>query len=280
MSVSTVCSELIERQRQRVFCIRQQQRCDRSIEAFLARRFGYDARLEPAERKKMFAIVAKLRRDVEAGKPTDLDSRGDALSQFIITSAKARESWDEMRSDVEKRMITLARELPVASSFLPTVKGFGLLGLAVIVGEAGRDLSEYQNPAKLWKRLGLAVLDGRRQGSPGDGATAGDWVQHGYNKQRRAQVWAFCSDTMFRAQWRGEKDGVPAHPIGPYGEAYIERKQWVLARGWTPAHADADARRFMTKRLIRDLWRAWRDADISLKPLVDVHPAEDTAQAA
>jgi hypothetical protein len=27
---------------------------------------------------------------------------------------------------------------------------------------------------------------------------------------------------------------------------------------WTPAHADADARRVMSKRFLRDLWTAWR----------------------
>jgi hypothetical protein len=79
---------------------------------------------------------------------------------------------------------------------------------------------------------------------------------------------------MFRAQWRGEKDGIAAHAIGPYGEAYGERKAWNLARGWTPGHAENDARRYMTKRLIRDLWRAWRDARCDVESVPRVHPAD------
>ena len=91
-------------------------------------------------------------------------------------------------------------------------------------------------------------------------------------------------DAMFRAQWRGEnrtcsrcglhergtahcrcdeaqfelRPGDEAHAIGPYGEVYAERKEWNLARGWNGLHAERDARRIMSKRVIRDLWRAWR----------------------
>jgi hypothetical protein len=277
MSVSEACENLIERQRHRIFCIRQQQRCDRSIEALLARSSGYHTSLVPAERKALFSAAAKLRREIEGGKIDQFPANSD-LPRLVIASAASRATWDQLRGDVEKRMIKLARALP-AISFVHAVRGFGELGLAVIVGEAG-DLGNYANPAKLWKRLGLAVFDGHRQGSPGEGATKDDWIRHGYNRQRRAEVWVFCSDVLFRAQWRGAKDDAPAHPIGPYGEAYAERKAWVLARGWTPAHADADARRYMTKRLLRDLWRAWRDAGSDLEPRLRVHPAEDTPRAA
>jgi hypothetical protein len=46
-----------------------------------------------------------------------------------------------------------------------------------------------------------------------------------------------------------------------------------LAREWTPAHADNDARRFMTKRLIRDLWQAWREATLVVSPNVPLSSA-------
>jgi hypothetical protein len=149
------------------------------------------------------------------------------------------------------------------------------LGLAVVVGETttdAGDLGSYANAGKVWKRLGLAVFDGRRQGNPGDGATKDDWIRHGYVKHRRAEIWAFFSDTMFKHQWRGEKtddDGnviAPAHPIGPYGEVYAERKAWNLAREMTPGHADNEARRYMTKRVIRELWQAWRKAISGAQP--------------
>jgi hypothetical protein len=116
----------------------------------------------------------------------------------------------------------------------------------------------------VWKRLGLACIDGHRQGTvpkevTGEARKAA-WTQAGYSPARRAEVWAFIDDVMFRAQWRGDRPDAPAHSIGPYGQAYAERKEWNLARGLVPAHADRDARRFMAKRFIRDLWVAWHDA--------------------
>ena len=68
----------------------------------------------------------------------------------------------EVREETKyEHMMAFAKALPVAS-FVEETRGFGYLGLAQIVAEAG-DLSNYANPAKLWKRFGLAVIDGRAQ---------------------------------------------------------------------------------------------------------------------
>ena len=287
--IGETCGQIVELQSRRKFCIKQQQRCDRSIESFLARAEGYHSGLPQAERKRIFARAAKLRRAVEAG-------AADADAILVLASAASRSTWDQLREGAEKEMTALARALPV-QDFVAGVKGFGHLGLAVIVGETG-DLDNYANPAKLWKRCGLAVLEGKRQGNPGPSGSDEDrkaaWTQHGYNPSRRAQIWAFCDDVMFRAQWRGDRDedgkdpkksgkpvAVPAHPIGPYGEVYAERKAWMLARGLEPAHADKEARRYMTKRLLRNLWQAWRggeEAKISVEPDPRVPPAADTRE--
>jgi hypothetical protein len=276
--LAETCRRLMDLQGRRRFCIKSQSRCDRSIEAFLARLAGYHSDLEKTEREALFRLAAKIRKAIEkAGpdwQPEELGPQFRGVILLVLQSRDARAGWDLLRQQLEAEMRRLAGELP-AWPWVREVKGVGELGLAVIVGETG-DLDGYANPAKVWKRLGLAVFEGRRQGNPGEAATKEDWIQHGYNRQRRAEIWAFLSDVMFRAQWRGEKDGVPAHPIGHYGEVYAERKAWDVAREWTPKHADNDARRYMSKRFLRDLWGAWRrETEALLKPNVAVPPAAE-----
>jgi hypothetical protein len=164
-----------------------------------------------------------------------------------------------MREGVEKQMRKIARSLPIWL-WVESVAGFGDLGLAIILAEAGcgftgRGLLDYATKEKLWKRLGLAVIEGERQRRKTDLELA---EKHAYNPARRAEIWAIA-DSMFRHQWRGEKDGVAAHAIGPYGEIYAKRKASTEDRGWTLKHRDDDALRIMSKALIRDLWRKWRE---------------------
>jgi hypothetical protein len=180
---------------------------------------------------------------------------------MILASANSRQIWDNMRTQVEKDMIRLAKQLPVYP-WWQAIKGAGDLGLAIIVGEAG-DVGSYRDKSALWKRLGLAVIDGGRQRRvAGEAAMA-----HGYAPARRAEVWTIA-DSLFKHQWRGadEDTGRIAGPSGPYGEYYGRRKAYLTERErgvnerepWTPKHIDNDARRYMTKALLRDLRGAWR----------------------
>jgi hypothetical protein len=168
-----------------------------------------------------------------------------------------------MRQETESEMARLARRLP-AYRFVAGVKGVTAKALAVIVGEAG-NLSNYPDRSRLQKRLSIGCVDGVRQGNPGPGATAEDWIRHGYKKSRRAEIWALVDDVMLRAQWRGAKlDDAgnvvePARAIGPYGEHYARKKTEYVARRH-PA-PDRAAGRYMAKMFIRDLWRAWCHAE-------------------
>jgi hypothetical protein len=139
----------------------------------------------------------------------------------------------------------------------------------------------------LFKRLGIGVVDGRRQGSPGIGASAEDWIRHGFDCERRSQVYVFLDDTLFKQQWR--KDG---DLVGTYGIIYRDRKtlenyknnaglnkdeaarqlksarklsakqKAVLSEGrLLPKHIDNRARRYMSQCFIRDLRNAWRAAN-------------------
>ncbi|MGE0715633.1 MAG: hypothetical protein AB7P02_09330, partial [Alphaproteobacteria bacterium] len=148
----------------------------------------------------------------------------------------------------------LARRLP-GFAFVDGVAGFGELGFAVTQAEAGDPIGDYRSTRGLWKRLGLALVDGERQRRFTDPEKA---AAHGYSPRRRAEVHACIGEPLLRAQWRGEREGVPAHPIGPYGEAYGTKRAEYVDRGWGPGHAHMAALRYMTKLLIRDLRAAWR----------------------
>lgn len=236
-----------------------------------------------AVRKRAETLIGAIRKS----KPVD-DPAAAEVAYYVMGAERITAPAEEMRAAAEAEMETLAAHLPVAE-WVKTVKGFTLKGLACIIAQAG-DLSKYPNPDKLKRRLGLAPFekDGiTRSGSTWarrGGLKAEDWVEYGYNKKRRAEVFAFVDDVMFRSQWRGDRDAdgkdpkktkqpvaIPAHAIGLYGEAYGRKKAEYVARveatadlpnddpaKWTPKRADSAARRYMAQQFIIDLWRAWR----------------------
>lgn len=250
---------IMRRQRERRFCIVSQSRCDRSCESFIAASLGFRTDMPEKERKALWNKVSAFRKDVEkaggGGQMQHDDQLVAALSAcvpIVLDSAIARRVWDKRRKEVEAEMRRLARQLPVYA-WAKDVTGFGDLGLAIIIGETN-DLSNYATKERVWKRLGLAVIDGEcQQRKSGTEAAAA----HGFNPKRRAEVWAVV-DSFFRHQWAGEKDGVPAHPKTVYWAVYGRRKARTADReDWTPKRRDNDARRIMGKFLIENLHRVW-----------------------
>ena len=173
------------------------------------------------------------------------------------------------RHGIEAAMKKEVLKFPVAA-WQKTVNGFGELGLAVLIAECG-NLSYYDSADKVWKRMGLAPFNGKacstwrkgylRNAPP---LTAEEWGQASYCPRRRAEAHAVIADPLLRAQWRGQKKGseVAAHPIGHYGVVYGREKAKAMKKGeddpaWTKLRADIHARRVMTKRLVRDVWRVW-----------------------
>ncbi|WP_298284830.1 hypothetical protein [Acidocella sp.] len=260
-------AELMALQRQRRFAIKTQSRIDRSLEAYLAQCAGYrplisetgeavrdesGRRVEDKAGKKLWGQIGKIRRAVEAGNMDGLPAWADV--SMISASAHSRQVWDEMRKAVEARMEAVAKTLPVWG-WWNGIRGAGAKGLAIIVAECG-DLGAYRDKSAVWKRLGLAVIDGGAQRrAAGDAA-----LLHGFSPARRAEIWTIA-DSLFRAQWRGanEEEGRAAGPLGPYGAYYFRRRAHTEGReGWSAAHKNNDAKRYMTKALIRDLRAAWR----------------------
>lgn len=208
------------------------------------------------------------KRDIPKDLATDFDLWGD----FIEGTVRGREPFDRIEAAATREMKRLARTLPVWASFGEGVPGFGEGSLAMIVGEAG-DLSAYPKKGHLWKRMGVAVIgagDGvadHRQGNPGSEADSKAWIAEGYNRVRRSRLFVL-GDSLLK-------------PAGPYRDVYLSRKARELEKaaeeGLIVAPAASipkgkasgyrskgvihlRAQRYMEKRLLKDLWQAWRGA--------------------
>jgi hypothetical protein len=127
------------------------------------------------------ARASKIFDEARDGK--DVDQTITFAVMPFITSIER--TFAPERAALEKRLKKLARQLPIWDAWAKAVPGFAELSLAAIVGEAG-DLSGYSNPAKLWKRMGLAVIKGERQRKK---AGAEEALEHGYNPSRRSVMW-------------------------------------------------------------------------------------------
>jgi len=237
------------------------------LQAMAAIRFAvredgdYDSDESKAKaRKKADALY----RAVEAD--PDHELHGNVMPYLL-----ALQPLDAQRALYEKQMVKSARLLPVYG-WTQSVKGFGDVSFATIVGECG-DIGTYKSVAAVWKRLGLAVFNGKRQGNPGDGATAADWIVHGYNKQRRSVSWNMRNNLIggmgkFRPAFG---DDVWANPELTYLQrVFVDRARYESEKLGLPVtesekgkesykkHPTNRAMRYTEKRMLRELYKAWR----------------------
>jgi hypothetical protein len=260
---------LRELQAQRRYLIKMQRKISNAMGGLVRRALGWQLDLPEKERAGLNKRAAELIAAFEKG---DIRPELAGLAALLLQTLAGRAPFDKLRDEVERDMKKMAKQLPVWSSWAKDVRGLGEKSLAIIVGEAG-DLNSYDNPAKLWKRMGLAVLNGRRQGSP-ESNTKETWIEHGYNKERRSASWNIA-DRLILAdmRWMNKETGEVKKEAGPYGELYHAKKAEYMVRvaateeldkghvdKWTPLRAERAARRYAEKRLLRDLWRAWRHA--------------------
>jgi hypothetical protein len=203
-----------------------------ALGAYLRTQLGWRTDLPEKQRNKIAAAARKIIKD------------GD--NHNVAAAEASCAPWAPIEFAHKTEMERLAVLLPVWASFGKDIRGFGPMCLAMVVAEAG-DLSNYPTHSTLWKRLGLAVFEGRRQGDPVIN-TADEWIRHGYNRVRRSQIFNI-GDALIKQ-----------NGVGRYRTIYLNRKAYELARepDMRPIKAHRRAQRYMEKMLIRDLWRAWR----------------------
>lgn len=176
--------------------------------------------------------------------PVTREDVADLAALVSLPYQLAEEPLRHNRAMLEKRLEKLAQQLPVYA-WVASIRGLGALGLAQIVGETG-DLANYANPAKVWKRMGLAVIGGERQRKViGDAA-----LEHGYNPKRRSVMWVIGDSLL-----KGNRDG-------EYRTYYLAEKdrQRELHPELSDMQTHLRAKRHMEKRLLRDLWVVWNAA--------------------
>jgi hypothetical protein len=178
--------------------------------------------------------------------------RGAAFDEADVERATAeiRAAAEQLRAflrDATRELERAAQQLPAYDAFVKGVCGFGAAGLGMIVGEAG-DLAAYANPGKLWKRFGLAPVMGRAPSTwrSKGGLSADDWTAVGYSPKRRSIMFQI-GDSLLKKQ-------------NSYRELYLARKavEAEKAPDGTKMLWHRRAQRYAEKRLLRDLWRAWR----------------------
>lgn len=251
--------------RTRNFAMEQRKRAHLSLLSFLRLQLGWSPEIPEKDRtllaKQAVALVSFG--ETHKGEPPE---GYDDWAGVIEAAIESRRPFVEIENYNAKEMERLAKALPVWDAWAAETKGVGARSLAVIVGEAG-DLSNYPKKGHLWKRMGLAVLDGLRQGGLPKGAGADAWIEHGYNPARRSRIWQM-GDSMVKCD-------------GPYRKVYLVRKEYereqAALRGLTVApsakipkaradefisdgHVHRRAQRYMEKMFLRDLWAAWRRA--------------------
>lgn len=277
---SHVIDQLRELQAQRIATIKTIGRIENQRRALMARSFGYDPTLpSPARTKIMKTVeafitgVLKNDEDAKLLKPEMADAV--FVYQESITPIEAH------KKELEKRQNKLVVTLPDMQDFVDSVKGFGVNSLAVIIGECG-DLANYSSPAKVWKRMGLAVINGESQRKCTDKTKA---LLHGYNPQRRARMFV-VGECLIKVR-------------GLYKTIYDDRKKTehakTLAEGLVPAttikdtvdvweenlgleltkvkkietgvhrsagHMSKRAHRYMEKKLLEHLWMVFHPVDV------------------
>lgn len=272
-----------------------------SLGAFIRTTLGWHRDLPAPARKEIESRAAEMieacRRQMAGKGNGSADPAYADLFSTIVACLMGGKPLSSEEENVTRAMEKLAKTLPVWSAWAKEVKGLGARSLAVIVGEAG-DIGSYdKGEAGVWKRLGLAVIDGKRQGNAGKGADAATWQRHGYSPVRRAAMYVI-GDCLIKQQ-------------GRYREIYLARKAIEAAKAEAaglrvlPAakikkseaagciskkHIHFRAQRYMEKRLLRHLLRAWRRAEVAASeramdhaPAAELHtpsaPAEGEGQA-
>lgn len=234
---------LKECQFQRTATIKMQRRINNQMRALVRRLLGWNPDLPEKERGKINKSAEQMVSAIETGQNQhDAHAAFAHIAEpFVLRSLAARVHYDEFRKGLEKRMTKLAKALPVWL-WCEEVNGCGPLALAIIVGEAG-DIGGYSTPAKLRKRMGIAVINGEAQGKRTNVEEA---LEHGYNPARRSSMWTI-GDCLIKAS-------------GDYKAIYDKRKVIEAEKPEveTKMHAHRRAQRYMEQKFLKHLWQAWR----------------------
>lgn len=263
MQINEVIPLLQDAYRKRNDFLRAEGNAVRQMKAVCRRWCNHDK----TEGTKLYKQIMELTKKGKTTKDKNVLTAYEYLSTFVS-------SYKEMHARklfYEGQVKSYAESLPVWEYWGESIKGFGLVSLGLIIGETG-NLSNYDNPAKVWKRMGLAVVGGERQRKHKDKAKA---LEHGYSPTRRSVMFVI-GESLIKSQ-------------NEYRELYLERKVFekekAESKGLTvkpsadipksdkdnymsEGHVHNRSKRYMEKRLLKQLWIAWRGSCDEGDPII------------
>lgn len=221
-------------------------------------------KLTKAAQKRVDDSIKAALVEIEAGLPES------EIAHVIFAYVQSERVFERQCEDYKKQMVKAVKRLPIYK-WAQSVTGFGDVSLATIIGECG-DIGTYKSISAVWKRLGLAVINGRRQGNPGEGASAQDWIDHGYNRSRRSVSFVAREHVIGgMGKWRPEM-GSTLEDATYYQRVYAERARYEAEKLGLPItesdkgkesykkHVAMRAHRYVEKRLLKHLYLEWRRA--------------------
>lgn len=242
VDVPKICHELQDLQRNRATLMKSRIMIENRLTAVIATMMGYSAKLEEDDRERIYKaakdmiapflfVEEEMKKEEEKAKkngrdvvPIDESKLPDDLRYASIIRSVGMSIATlryEQKRTVEPAMVKLVRQLPVyAWSQRPEQKGFGELSLAIIIGETG-DLSQYTNPAKVWRRMSCAPFSSKGVTAMGStwrrkgGLTAEQWTEFGYSPRRRS-IMHIIEDVLVKANksvYRQRYDDVKARSM-------------------------------------------------------------------
>lgn len=187
--VAGIIQTLQERQRERSVIMKSRIMQSNRLIHVIAGTLGYHSGMkDEKERTKKFAEAEAIIEGVIAG------ARDHKYKQVIIATSAAVKNFIGVQRGIEAQMVKCVKQLPIVNWVLDKKRrGFGLLGLAIVIGECG-DLLNYANPGKLWRRMGCAPYTFQGQTHMGATWRAGkegklhteQWKEFGYSPRRRS----------------------------------------------------------------------------------------------
>lgn len=236
--------------------------------AILRHYFGWSATLDDKSSKEikrkasekldeLIEEVKELRKDFPSGFMPRPD--GDKLLEMVRLGCDSIIKFQKYHTEATKDLESLAEQLPI-HSFVDRTPGFGTIGLGQIIGETG-NLSNYSNPGKLWKRMGVAPVSCYN-------AITKDGKPCNLKPKRRRSVGWRIVDSLLKQNRTKLSNG--EYEQGYYSKLYWERRAHEIAnnpefareldekgREKISKHGDLRARRYVEKRLLKHIWQEW-----------------------
>jgi hypothetical protein len=258
VKVDEASRELQCLQRQRAVVLKSRNMQANRLQALVAGTLGYEINMAEADRKKKFTEAAGVIKKVAAGEEADTPMR--AIIEVTLVGIDA---FNELKLALEKEMVKAVKALPVIEWVeRAEQRGFGPLFLAILIGETG-DLMGYENPAKVWRRMGCAPWTFDPDPASGKGPLTlmgATWRTGKYGKLPKEEWEAFGYSPRRRSISYLIGEGiVKQNGEGPYRRHYDTVK--VIAKAnhpdWSDLRCHRHAMLLATKRLMLNLWVEW-----------------------